>query len=357
MRRSAVPADSTRRSTSARRKPRRVRQILSIHTSEMPLPPSPSGELANCDGRDRRVHRRRPDAPGREAGLVAARRLTGPWRGGGARGSVSSSARRRARRRAPGTGEVSPERAARAAGSRTAARVGRPRRVEDGPTGPRRRRCRCFRPGTGRREGVLLHGPSGNGKSVLVQSLAAHVGANLVLVDGSTIFTQWLGESEAAHSCAVPEGARGRPVDRGAGAPRRRGPAPGGGHSRVGEQPGPVGSAVLGGRGPSKRGILVIGITDRPDDIDPALARAGGSASMPRSASPTTNVGAAHPAGWSRPRRGRRTPTGRAAAGPPRRRSSAGAERGAGRRVGPGRTRHRQTAEARHRGWRHRDDM
>lgn len=44
--------------------------------------------------------------------------------------------------------------------------------------------------------GVLLHGPSGTGKTLLGQAVAHEIGANLVQVNGPELFTQWLGESE-----------------------------------------------------------------------------------------------------------------------------------------------------------------
>jgi len=46
--------------------------------------------------------------------------------------------------------------------------------------------------------GVLLYGPPGCGKSILVRALAAESGANLITVRGPEIFSKWLGESEKA---------------------------------------------------------------------------------------------------------------------------------------------------------------
>jgi transitional endoplasmic reticulum ATPase len=44
--------------------------------------------------------------------------------------------------------------------------------------------------------GVLLHGPSGTGKTLLAQALACECGVNFIVVDGPELFTKWLGESE-----------------------------------------------------------------------------------------------------------------------------------------------------------------
>lgn len=124
-------------------------------------------------------------------------------------------------------------------------------------------------------DGVLLCGPSGNGKSALLQALAPQVGANYVLVDGSTIFTQWLGESEAAVRALFGKARDVRPAvvvleHLDALAPRRLA----GGSEMAASR---VLSALLSSIDDAMRlgGILVVGVTDRAELIDPALARAG----------------------------------------------------------------------------------
>jgi transitional endoplasmic reticulum ATPase len=47
-------------------------------------------------------------------------------------------------------------------------------------------------------KGILLYGPPGCGKSLLVRALASESGANLIHVHGPEIFSKWLGESEKA---------------------------------------------------------------------------------------------------------------------------------------------------------------
>ena len=133
----------------------------------------------------------------------------------------------------------------------------------------------AFDPGATRREGALLVGPSGTGKSALATALARRTHANLVVVDGSTIFTQWLGESEAAIRTLFGKARDAAPAivvleNLDAVAPVR---VPGSFESAGGR----VLSALLScvDQSIARPGVLVVGITDRQELIDPALLRAG----------------------------------------------------------------------------------
>lgn len=47
-------------------------------------------------------------------------------------------------------------------------------------------------------KGILLHGPSGTGKTMIAKAIAKEAGVNFIAVDGPEVFGKWLGESEAA---------------------------------------------------------------------------------------------------------------------------------------------------------------
>jgi len=55
-----------------------------------------------------------------------------------------------------------------------------------------------LRGGTPVNDGVLIHGPSGVGKSMLAKAVAKEAGVNLIMVGGPELFSKWLGESEEA---------------------------------------------------------------------------------------------------------------------------------------------------------------
>jgi transitional endoplasmic reticulum ATPase len=127
-------------------------------------------------------------------------------------------------------------------------------------------------------EGVLLHGSPGTGKSMLLRSLAGRFGATYVEVDGTAVFTQWLGESEAELRAAFARAREVRPVVIGLEhlevlAPRRMTAGPGEAN-RAAER---VLGALLSELDATIRmgQALVVGVTDRPDLVDPGVLRAG----------------------------------------------------------------------------------
>jgi transitional endoplasmic reticulum ATPase len=127
-------------------------------------------------------------------------------------------------------------------------------------------------------EGVLLHGSPGTGKSMLLRALAGRFGATYVEVDGTAVFTQWLGESEAELRAAFSRAREVRPVVIGLEhlevlAPRRVTAGPGEA-TRAAER---VLGALLSELDTTIRmgQALVVGVTDRPELVDPGVLRAG----------------------------------------------------------------------------------
>ncbi|MEE9568666.1 MAG: AAA family ATPase [Candidatus Binatia bacterium] len=122
--------------------------------------------------------------------------------------------------------------------------------------------------------GILVHGPPGTGKSLLAQAVAREFQANFILVKGPEIFSKWLGESEAelryifqlAHR-AVPCIILFEQID--TIAPRRGRDVGVHAVERVVSQF----LAEMDSIQPMS-GIVVIGITNRLDLIDPALLQA-----------------------------------------------------------------------------------
>jgi AAA+ superfamily predicted ATPase len=122
--------------------------------------------------------------------------------------------------------------------------------------------------------GILLGGPAGTGKTLLARAVAGECNAHVEIVSGPALLSKWVGESEAGLR-AVFERARALApavilfdeVD--SLAPRRNG----------GSAPHDVSLVAqllvlldgLEGRGQ----VFVLGTTNRPDDIDPALRRPG----------------------------------------------------------------------------------
>ena len=123
--------------------------------------------------------------------------------------------------------------------------------------------------------GVLLSGPSGVGKSLLVSTLAERLQVNLVPVNGAAIFSQWLGESEATLRSLFDKAMAAAPsilaldhLD--AIAPMREiNPS-----SHAGRR---VLATLLSclDRVGQTGGVAVIGMTDRPDLVEAAALRRG----------------------------------------------------------------------------------
>ena len=126
-----------------------------------------------------------------------------------------------------------------------------------------------------RAQGVLLHGPSGSGKSALVHALAAELGVNFVAIEGSKVYNQWLGESEEAVRALFRRATEARPAlvmldHLDALAPVRAG----GSGERTDER---VVSALLASLDDvmATGRVFVVGASNRPELIDEAVLRSG----------------------------------------------------------------------------------
>ena len=122
------------------------------------------------------------------------------------------------------------------------------------------------------RQGLLLYGGGGHGKTVLAEGLAGELGANLVTLRSTDVFTKWLGESEQAVRSTFELARNLRPtvvvldqLESLCGRDYHGEPAA----RRVRNEL----LAELDDR--RNAGVLVIGTTRDPADVDPALLREG----------------------------------------------------------------------------------
>ena len=123
--------------------------------------------------------------------------------------------------------------------------------------------------------GILIYGPPGCGKTYIVKALANESGTNFIAVKGPEILTMWVGESERKLRDVFKRAKQVAPAiilfdEIDALAPKR-GIEVG---ARVSEQ---IVSQLLTEMSgiEEMEGVVVVGTTNRPDIIDPALLRPG----------------------------------------------------------------------------------
>jgi SpoVK/Ycf46/Vps4 family AAA+-type ATPase len=124
--------------------------------------------------------------------------------------------------------------------------------------------------------GILLYGPPGCSKTLLARAVAASAGLNFLSIKGGELYSKYVGESERAVAALFARARAAAPsvvffdeIDGLAGS--RGGP---GGSGGVGDRVLAQLLMELDGIQP-RLGVVVLGATNRPDNVDPALLRPG----------------------------------------------------------------------------------
>lgn len=136
-----------------------------------------------------------------------------------------------------------------------------------------------FSSGLRRRSGVLLYGPPGTGKTLLAKAVATECSINFMSVKGPELINMYVGESERQIREVFAKARRARPCviffdELDSLAPARgKGSDSGGVMDRVVSQLLAEIDGVQGGGGTGD--VFIIGATNRPDLLDPALLRPG----------------------------------------------------------------------------------
>ncbi|MFH1393396.1 MAG: CDC48 family AAA ATPase [Candidatus Micrarchaeota archaeon] len=126
-------------------------------------------------------------------------------------------------------------------------------------------------------KGILMYGPPGTGKTLLAKAVATESESNFILISGAQVLSKYVGESEKAVREIFRKARMAAPcilfideID--ALVPRRRGSGDGG--TMVTERIVDTMLTEMDGLR-SLKNVVVIGATNRPDILDPALMRGG----------------------------------------------------------------------------------
>ncbi|MEM3160099.1 MAG: CDC48 family AAA ATPase [Nitrososphaera sp.] len=123
-------------------------------------------------------------------------------------------------------------------------------------------------------KGALLYGPSGTGKTLIAKALATESNANIIIVRGPEVLSKWVGESEKAIREIFRKAKTSSPCivvfDELDSLARPRGQSDdSSGNERV------VSQILTEMDDAASSGVIVVGITNRPDLVDPSLLRPG----------------------------------------------------------------------------------
>ena len=123
-------------------------------------------------------------------------------------------------------------------------------------------------------KGILFYGPPGTGKTLIAKAVANESGANFICVNGPEIASKWMGESEKAIRQIFKRAKQMSPCiiffDEMDSVAPRRGTTGSGNWEKVVNQ---LLTSMDGVE--SLKNVMVMGATNRPDMIDPALLRPG----------------------------------------------------------------------------------
>lgn len=138
-----------------------------------------------------------------------------------------------------------------------------------------------FAGGMKKRSGILLYGPPGTGKTLLAKAVATEFTLNFLSVKGPELLNMYIGESEANVRKVFQRARDARPCviffdELDSVAPKRGDKGDSGGvMDRIVSQLLAELDGMSSAGGPSKGDVFVIGATNRPDLLDPALLRPG----------------------------------------------------------------------------------
>jgi transitional endoplasmic reticulum ATPase len=123
-------------------------------------------------------------------------------------------------------------------------------------------------------KGALLYGPSGTGKTLIAKALATESSANIIIVRGPEVLSKWVGESEKAIREIFRKAKTSSPCivvfDELDSLARPRGTGDdSSGNERV------VSQILTEMDDAASSGVIVVGITNRPDLVDVSLLRPG----------------------------------------------------------------------------------